>query len=470
MPKKLALIPALALAIAGLGAAPAVAAPADVDTSLSVPAAATTPDAATDESPASADTTPAAPAPETPDAGDADDTGAPAPETPETPAPDESATGSDELDDEVTEDAEPTEAASAPIAATVDVEPGTMTESEFYFDGVIITVSGLEPGDIVTNSLTDEVKKAKGSSVEFEYYDEEGTIEGPQTVDFTVTVERKDQEPKEIPGSFEITEDEEIEEGSLTLGTDSMSVSEFMKKGIPFTGEGFLPGEQAFAVAAKFETDEIIYLDENVEVSDEGVASGVIRPTETDDVKPGDYIVYAGGEEFGATAEFTLTDDAAQAASLTVSPKSIEAADFVKKDKGVVLTVTDCTPGSDVRFVVNPKGNSNVTAFDSTVTVDETGTASVNVYGTSSNASAYVGDYSVSATCDDDVLKGSFEVTSGAAAGGSGGSDSGSGSKGGQLPRTGAELSALAGGAALLLVGGAVIALTVRRRKSADSL
>ncbi|MCM1011263.1 MULTISPECIES: hypothetical protein [unclassified Brevibacterium] len=467
MPKKLALIPALALAIAGLGAAPAVASPADADTSLSAPVAATTPDTAADETPSSDDAAPAAPAPETTDT-DADDT--PAPEAPETPAPDDSATGSDESDDEVTEDPEPTETASAPIAATVDVEPGTMTESEFYFDGVIITVSGLEPGDIVTNSLTDDVKKAKGSSVEFEYYDEEGTIEGPQTVDFTVTVERKDQAPEEFPGSFVITEDEEFEEGSLTLGTDSMSVSAFMKKGISFTGEGFVPGEQAIAVAAKFETDEIIYLDENVEVSDEGVVSGVIRPTETDEVKPGDYIVYVGGEEFGSTAEFTLTADAAQDASLSVSPKSIEAADFVKKDKGVTLSVKDCKPGSDVRFVVNPKGNSNVTAFDSTVTVDETGTASVNVYGTSANASAYVGDYSVSATCGDDVLKGPFEVTSGAAAGGSGGSDSGSGSTGGQLPRTGAELSALAGGAALLLVGGAVVALTVRRRKSAESL
>ncbi|MCT1446626.1 hypothetical protein M3G43_05060 [Brevibacterium casei] len=499
MPKKLALIPALALAIAGLGATPALAdtaaadsaysaagaAAENLETAVATDDAAPADDAATTDDPAPAEPAPAedptpsegsssgddAPAEDpTPSEGSSSGDDAPATGTPDAPSPAEDETpAADESTDGAEEETAP---ASAPIEATVTVDPSTVDIFDFWEDGVTITVSGLEKDDVVTNSLTGETKTAKGSTVEFEYFDDAEEIVEAQVVDFTVTVERADQEPQEFPGRFTITEEdyEDFQEGELSLATNSMSVSEFKRKGIAFTGTGFAPGEIAFAAAAKFDAenfyvDQLIYSEDDLTVSDEGVVSGVIRPTETDDIKPGDYIAIASGEEQFSSAEFTLTADQAQA-SLTVSPKTIDASDFANKDKGVTLTVSDCTPGSDVRFVVTPKGNSDVTAFDQTLTADETGTASVNVFGTSSRTQAYVGDYSVTATCGDDTLTGEFSVTSGANAGGTTGTGNDSGS---QLPRTGADFGGLTGGLALLLVGGVAVAMTMRRAKAGQA-
>ncbi|MGO1359532.1 MAG: LPXTG cell wall anchor domain-containing protein, partial [Brevibacterium aurantiacum] len=134
---------------------------------------------------------------------------------------------------------------------------------------------------------------------------------------------------------------------------------------------------------------------------------------------------------------------------------------------------------------VTPKGNSNVTAYDNTVKADDEGNASVNVYGTSANdPSAYLGDYDVTVTCGDDELTGAFTVSDDANAGGSdgnedgnedgnadggnGGDDDGNGSGGGDLPRTGTELTGLVGGAALLLIGGAAVTMTMRRKKAVE--
>ena len=480
MPKKLALIPALALAIAGLGATPALADTAAADSAYSAPAAAgvaaenpetaeaTDDAAAADDAASTDDPAPAEPAPAedpTPSEGSSSGDDAPATGTPDAPSPAEDETpAADESTDGAEEETAP---ASAPIEATVTVDPSTVDIFDFWEDGVTITVSGLEKDDVVTNSLTGETKTAKGSTVEFEYFDDAEEIVEAQVVDFAVTVERADQEPQEIPGRFTITEEdyEDFQEGELSLATDSMSVSEFKRKGIAYSGKGFIPGETVFAVAAKNGTDEIIYIDDSVEVSQDGVVSGVIRATETNDIAPGEYFLFADGELQFSMAEFTLTADQAQA-SLTVSPKTIDASDFANKDKGVTLTVSDCTPGSDVRFVVTPKGNSDVTAFDQTLTADETGTASVNVFGTSSRTQAYVGDYSVTATCGDDTLTGEFSVTSGANAGGTAGTGNVSGS---QLPRTGADFGGLTGGLALLLVGGVAVAMTMRRAKAGQA-
>ncbi|MBE8146899.1 hypothetical protein IOD13_14505 [Brevibacterium casei] len=89
--------------------------------------------------------------------------------------------------------------------------------------------------------------------------------------------------------------------------------------------------------------------------------------------------------------------------------------------------------------MVTADGNSRVTAYDRTVKADKDGKAWVRVFGTSSNASAYVGSYSVTATCGDDSLKGSFKVTAGSnAGGGDGGGDNARGA-GGQRRRREAE-------------------------------
>jgi LPXTG-motif cell wall-anchored protein len=132
---------------------------------------------------------------------------------------------------------------------------------------------------------------------------------------------------------------------------------------------------------------------------------------------------------------------------------------------------------SPVRFLVNPAGKSDVTAFDETIKADDEGKASVNVYGTSADdPSAYVGDYDVTVTCGDDELTGDFSVEKDPNAGGGdedgnedgngdGGNGGDNGNGGGDLPRTGTELTGLVGGAGLLLIGGVAVALTMRRKK-----
>src|SRR5699024_10251222 len=108
----------------------------------------------------------------------------------------------------------------------------------------------------------------------------------------------------------------------------------------------------------------------------------------------------------------------------------------------------------------NPEGDSNVTAYENTVNADDEGKASVNVYGTSSDASAYIGDYDVTVTCSDAELTGEFSVSDDANAGGSDGAEDGSGTAdGGEagecggVARAGTVLTGLVGGAGLLLIG-----------------
>lgn len=193
MPKKLALIPALALALAGLGASPALAAPTDVDSAYSAPAAAeSAPESteSTDDSATTEETEPTEPTP-----SEDSDTDASATETPDAPAETESPAPDETADAEPT----PTEEAAAPIEATVTVDPSTIDLYDFWEDGVVITVAGLEKGDVVTNSLTGEKKTAKGSTVEFDFFDDNDEIYEAQVVDFTVTVKRGDQESQEFP-------------------------------------------------------------------------------------------------------------------------------------------------------------------------------------------------------------------------------------------------------------------------------
>src|SRR5699024_7576360 len=120
-------------------------------------------------------------------------------------------------------------------------------------------------------------------------------------------------------------------------------------------------------------------------------------------------------------------------------------------------------------------------------TCNENRAAAFAIYGTSaSDPSAYLGKYDVEVTGandteDEDALTGSFEVVADedGNGGGTGGDDDGSsdgndddgngdgsGDGGSDLPRTGAELTGLAAGAGLLVVGGTAVVLTMRRKKN----
>ena len=385
------------------------------------------------------------------------------------------------------------------LAAQVSVSPQEISQTDLNNEdkGVVVTVTGLEAGDKVSDSLTGDAGEAKGDTMSYNIFSaaKDASKIPTGTVDFTVTVKRG-EETQDIAASFTVVEDETEEptapvvDPKVTLATDTISVAEISTDGLKFSGEGFTPGgtvtisggqlpNQAKAQSGT-QADEPLKADEN------GKITGTLVAPES--VKPGKYAVVFTDDETGEATdphEFTVTEDATDdptedpttpvaEAKLIISPESVTPQDFVNEKKGVKLAVENCEPGEDVRFLVNPEGNTNVTAFDRTVKADDEGKADVTVYGTSkSNPNAYTGDYSVTVTCGDDKLTGKFSVEADPnAGGGAGGNDdggNGNGTGGGDLPRTGMELGGLAAGAALLLVGGAVVTMTKRRRSAALS-
>ena len=392
----------------------------------------------------------------------------------------------------------------AEINAAVSVTPQEISQSDFADQnkGVQVQITGLEAGDKVSDNVTydeGDSTTVEGDTFAYSiYFTGEAADFEPQTVEFDVTVQREGEEDQVIPTSFTVVEDGDAEEPEapavdpkVSLNTEKISASDFEKNGLEVTGEGFTPGSTVNVIGNATQSP---FFQDEIKADEDGKISTTVESPE-DGLEPGDYSVSAVDaetEEVSNYAKFTVTEDEteepkpttpAAEATLTVSPETIEAADFVKEDKGVTLAVENCEPGSDVRYLVTPEGNSNVTAYDNTVKADDEGNASVNVYGTSANdASAYLGDYDVTVTCGDDEMTGAFTVSDDANAGGSdgnedgnedgngngGGDDGDNGNGGGELPRTGTELTGLVGGAALLLIGGAAVTMTMRRKKVAQ--
>lgn len=171
-------------------------------------------------------------------------------------------------------------------------------------------------------------------------------------------------------------------------------------------------------------------------------------------------------------------------AALAVDPQEIAAEQFIaedetqaiEEDRGVTYTVTDVEPGSEVVFdtytgaaesanagteAAPEADTADKPAKSITVTADEDGTASSRVWGLpTADASAYVGDYDVVVTTEDETLEGSFSVVAGDD-NGDGGQDDGD-----DLPRTGSTTGPLVAGAAGLVALGGALVYVARRRKA----
>ena len=186
---------------------------------------------------------------------------------------------------------------------------------------------------------------------------------------------------------------------------------------------------------------------------------------------------------------------------LKVSPKEVTPGDFVKKDKGVQLTVTGLKPNEKFRYSVSKKDGGKVKTLFKEVQANKDGVWSFTVYGQegSNGLSGFLGSYKVTVKSEEGVLTDSFKVTNtpgkkdeakpgdngkgkGDAKGGDNnsgngdakntGNDSGksnnakgNGKSSNTLPRTGMELSGLIAGGVLLTVGAATVLVTRRRTK-----
>ncbi|WP_025780765.1 hypothetical protein [Brevibacterium sp. VCM10] len=386
----------------------------------------------------------------------------------------ESETNSPAQDFTITEDSE--------IDPTVKVASKTISLEDFKKDGLKFSGTGFSPdGTVSVKGEAVSAQRAAATQADELRADEDGNVEGaviaPESIEagkYSLTF--VDDESGEESDAVEITvtEDDAVDpiDASLKVDPKEITAEDLANKdkGVTVTVSGVKKGDTITdSLTGKSETadadgDYKLHLwyegnPDNLEVGKVPFTVTIDREGTESETLNGNINVV--GDDDGET-------EAPAEATFTVSPKTIEAADFANDKKGVTLAVENCEPGADVHFEVNPKG-INVTAYENTVKADDEGNASVNVFGTSSNASAYVGAYTATATCGDDTMKDSFKVTEGANGGGSDGGDNGNAGNGGddgsQLPRTGADLGGLTTGALLLLVGGAAIALTGRKNK-----
>ncbi|MDN6135086.1 MAG: hypothetical protein L0J03_13395 [Brevibacterium sp.] len=383
------------------------------------------------------------------------------------------------------------------VDEVVEVDPQVslatdeISEGDFNKNGLEVTGEGFTPGGTV--ELHSKPEGAQSTFIHNELTaDEDGKISGtvkppedgldPGTYILSAT----DVDTEEVSNSAEFTIAEDAVDpidASLTVDPKEITAEDLSNKdkGVTVTVSGVKEGDKITdSLTGDTRTADAdgdyklhLYYQGNPDSLEKGKVPFTVtidrEGTESQTLKGNINVVAEDKEDDGDDGDNGDTPEAPAEASFSVSPKTLEAADFANEKKGVTLAVENCEPGADVHFAVTPKG-IQVTAYENTVKADDEGKASVNVFGTSDNASAYVGSYTASAMCGDDSMKESFTVTAGADGGGS---DDGNGNNGGndgsQLPRTGADLGGLASGAMLLLVGGAAIAMTGRRKKVGQS-
>ncbi|WP_166969253.1 hypothetical protein [Brevibacterium atlanticum] len=197
--------------------------------------------------------------------------------------------------------------APAQIDASVTVSPDEITESDLYFEGITVTVSGLEPGDRVTNSLDDEARAVRSSAVEFTYLPEDFVEAG--VVDFTITVSREGVADQAIQSEFTVVSDSDAVEGTLTMSATRMTVSDFADKGIDFTAEPFAQGEPILGLAFSDDSEDALYFDDDLTADSSGRVSGTLTVNSDAEPAPGDYHFFVISDDAEAWADFTLTED-----------------------------------------------------------------------------------------------------------------------------------------------------------------
>jgi hypothetical protein len=270
------------------------------------------------------------------DTNDADTT-APSDGTDDTSAADSADAAKDESPDT---EADPD--APAPIDASVTVSTDKVTEPYLYFEGITVTVAGLEPGDRVTNSLDDEATVARSSTVEFTYRPE-GFVE-PGVVDFTVTVAREGAVDQVIRSEFTLVPDPDATEGTLTMSTSRMNVSDFADKGIDFTAESFTQGGPILGFAFSDDSESALYFDGDLTADPSGRVTATVTANSDAEPTPGDYHLFVISANTEAWADFTLTEDVVQTESTNSGTESKGSKDSALPHTQNESTSRDSTP------------------------------------------------------------------------------------------------------------------------------
>ncbi|MCK1802993.1 LPXTG cell wall anchor domain-containing protein [Brevibacterium sp. R8603A2] len=310
------------------------------------------------------------------------------------------------------------------------------------------------------------------------------------------------------------TPEPEAAEPTASLSAETVSADDFVNEDTAIKGSGQDFPTGTYTLQVNPSSDSVKDYELDATVAEDGILGVTIfgQSADNPDAYVGDYTVQImgpDGNQVGAALQFTVaasddddetetpsptpTETETATASPTPTPTEDDDADedewtwngaelkeglnlesdrvtpekFV--DEGVAFAVRGCEPGQDVTFEVRA-GRDDVRPYTETVAADENGIAVHGVKGLDADqAEAYIGEYTVTATCGENSWTDAFTVGYGDDDANPGdddssddnGSDDNAG--GNELPRTGTELTGLAAGAGLLVIGAATMMLTRRR-------
>ncbi|WP_181274435.1 LPXTG cell wall anchor domain-containing protein [Brevibacterium oceani] len=357
-------------------------------------------------------------------------------------------------------------------AAALSVSPKSSGVDDFLSNGVAMTMSNCEPGQDVKFEIHNTDDPDQFYWEDTQKADEDGTslmtflpgTGGDAWVgDYFATATCGDQS---ADSPFSVTEDGDNADADLSVTPKSQALSDFLKNGVNITlVDCRADSDVTFRVSTKRDPDTEVWK-ETQRAGEDAAGSVQFTPEEGGAGWADEFLVTASCGDKSAETTFSVTDDGGVVdPKLSVDPEKLSGEDFINRDKGVNLTVTECEPGADVNFQVWGHDPSEK-LYDQTAEAEDNGAAAVQVYGLDSDPGAYVGTYKVTAVCMEQAMNGKFVVTGDGSGGSSGGSDeSGNAGDSGSMPRTGAELTGLTAGALLILGGAAAIVLARRKNR-----
>ncbi|GAA1548226.1 LPXTG cell wall anchor domain-containing protein [Brevibacterium picturae] len=195
--------------------------------------------------------------------------------------------------------------------------------------------------------------------------------------------------------------------------------------------------------------------------------TGSSEPSETAEDESDDSAEEDKAPDTTAPASPGTDDEEKEAATtatqaLIIDPTEISSEDFL--NEGIKLGITGAQPGEKISITVE-HAQGKVDRYTMTKEADSEGKAT---FGVQAKVKSVLGTYNVTAQADsfDKPQGGSFTVvTNGTSVDEDGGNGSDSGN---DLPRTGAEMTGLALGVGLLVVGAAAVVITRRRMTASD--
>src|SRR5699024_10173875 len=246
---------------------------------------------------------------------------------------------------------------------SVKLESKKITLEDFKTDGLEFTGSGFSPnGTVSVQGEALSTQRAAAPQADELRADEDGNVEGavlaPESLEagkYALTFTDDETGETTDPVEVTVTEDEDAVDpidDSLTVDPEEITAEDLANKdkGVEVTVSGVKNGDRIKdSLTGKTETadadgDHVLHLwwdgnPDSLEVGKVPFSVTIDREgTESETLKGTINVVDDGETE--APAE----------ASLTVSPKTIEAADFANEEKGVTLAVENCEPGQDVHF------------------------------------------------------------------------------------------------------------------------